>query len=369
MEYINVSGVVGVVAMLSYLALYFLIVMLGVTCITDSNQLNKSFFFNPNWLLAYIALTLFIGFRYQVGADWYAYQEQVELMTGEEYSLFYRDPAYSTLNWLGANLGGNIYFVNLICAIIFCWGLIKFSHIQPRSWLALIHSLPYLVIVVAMSYSRQAVAIGFWLMAILCLSNKNTYKAIFFIICASFFHKSAIVLLVIIPLSLDWKKKKLIALFSSFIFFIVGFQFFLDGYNVLMEQYIAPEYSSSGSLVRIAINGFAALLFLFYRKKYTTNPVELRLWTTMSWLAIIAFILLLITPSSTAVDRFSLYLIPLQLFVFSRFPDTLSLNEHGKLVLIYGIVFSNFILLVGWLEFSNYAFLWKPYKFSPFDFL
>ncbi|WP_251369111.1 EpsG family protein [Polynucleobacter sp. JS-Mosq-20-D10] len=353
--------------MLSYLALYFLMVILGVTCNYDNNQLKKNIF-NPSWLLAFIVLTLFIGFRYQVGADWNAYQEQVEMMAGEEYSFLYRDPAYSTLNWFGANVGGNIYFVNLVCSIIFCWSLIKFCHSQPRSWLALIHSLPYLVIVVGMGYSRQAVAIGFWLLTILCLSNKNIYKAFFFIICASLFHKSAIVLSVIIILSLDWKKNKSITYLFSFIFFIVGFQFFLDGYDILMTQYVTPEYRSSGSFVRISINGFSALLFLLNRKKYTTNPIELRFWTTMSWLAILAFILLLLTPSSTAVDRFSLYLIPLQLFVLSRFPDALSLNECAKIILIYGIVFSNFIFLLVWQEYSNYSFLWQPYKFFPFEF-
>ena len=53
--------------------------------------------------------------------------------------------------------------------------------------------------------------------------------------------------------------------------------------------------------------------------------------------------LLLISPSSTAVDRVALYLIPLQLFVWSRVPISLGREASSKrqwffIVLIYTFI-------------------------------
>ena len=61
-------------------------------------------------------------------------------------------------------------------------------------WLGLLVAIPYLVIVVGMGYSRQAIALGFVLMAFIKWPEKNFMKFAFFIFIASTFHKSAIVL-------------------------------------------------------------------------------------------------------------------------------------------------------------------------------
>ncbi len=47
-----------------------------------------------------------------------------------------------------------------------------------------------------------------------------------------------------------------------------------------------------------------------------------RIWTLLSLMAVAAAIGLFAVASSTAVDRLALYLIPLQLSVGSRLPDT-----------------------------------------------
>ena len=77
----------------------------------------------------------------------------------------------------------------------------------------------------------------------------------------------------------------------------------------------------AGAGVRVAMNALPGLIFLLFHKRFVLTSEQRQLWTYMAW-ASIAFVgLLVVSPSSTAVDRVALYLIPLQLFVWSHFPD------------------------------------------------
>ena len=64
--------------------------------------------------------------------------------------------------------------------------------------------------------------------------------------------------------------------------------------------------------------------------------------------------------ASTPVDRMSLYLIPLQLYVLSRLPFLfLDVVVRGStiiaIVLLYGLV------LWVWLNYADHAYYWVPY--------
>jgi hypothetical protein len=48
---------------------------------------------------------------------------------------------------------------------------VSFCRTQPRPWLALTLAFPYLVVVVAMGYTRQGVAIGLEMLALLALER------------------------------------------------------------------------------------------------------------------------------------------------------------------------------------------------------
>jgi len=126
---------------------------------------------DPISVAIWLVLTLVIGLRHEVGGDWETYLENLDLVRDEPFSniSLIRDPAYVLLNWVSWKLGAVIYGVNLVCACIFSFGLVLFCRAQPRPWLALCLSIPYLVIVVAMGYTRQAVSIGFLLPGFLAL--------------------------------------------------------------------------------------------------------------------------------------------------------------------------------------------------------
>jgi hypothetical protein len=65
--------------------------------------------------------------------------------------------------------------------------------------------------------------------------------------------------------------------------------------------------------------------------------------------------------SSTAVDRLALYLIPLQLFVGSRLPDTRLFGIPPATWNQLLIAFS-FAVLIVWLLFAGHSSAWLPYR-------
>lgn len=163
----------------------------GLFALTHPKQrwsLNLSIFL---WLI----LTFIIGLRHEVGGDWFRYMEYVDRVIGSELSSIslIRDPAYTILTWLSANMGLSVYGVNLICAAIFSFGLILFCRVQPRPWLALTISIPLMVIIIAMGYTRQAAAIGFLMPAYLSIGKNKFWSSLGWIILATSFQQTSII--------------------------------------------------------------------------------------------------------------------------------------------------------------------------------
>jgi hypothetical protein len=318
------------------------------------------------WILMYGILVLAIGLRHEVGADWFAYVLYV--LRGSEQSfteaVSSADPAYIALNWLAAQFGGGPYFVNTACAAIFAWGLVVFCRAQPRPWLTLVVAMPYLVTVVAMGYTRQGVAIGAAMLALAALSRQRIFRFVIFVVLAATFHKSAVILM---PLAILAASRKRIWTATwvgatAILFYILLLQDSIDTLNV---TYIEAEYASSGAGIRVAMNAMPAALFLLLRRRFLMSPSDRSFWSWMS-LGAMAFVgLLVVSPSSTAVDRVALYWIPLQLIVLSRLPEVLGTpNGRNDLWVCVVVAYSSAVLFI-WLFFADNAFAWLPYQFYP----
>ena len=87
-----------------------------------------------------------------------------------------------------------IYGVNLMCGVFFATGLVVFCRHQRLPWLALAVSVPYMLIVVAMGYSRQGVALGIAMLGLTALGRGSTLWFILWVVFAATFHKSAVFL-------------------------------------------------------------------------------------------------------------------------------------------------------------------------------
>lgn len=352
--------------MLFYLSLFLVPAALGLAQarrpwdITSATHLPPSVI---NLWTAIAAITCIVGLRFQVGGDWDAYTELYDAAShvSPRDLLAIKGPAYQLINWLSYQLGLGISGVNLVCGFIFAFGLMAFCKTLPRPWLALAVSIPYLVTVVAMGYTRQSVAIGIIMLAsTLLLRNKIAHCAMLILI-AAMFHKPAILILgfliFALPGSLAFVAFRLALLLVAAIFLATS-DYFLMAY----ENYVVAEYHSSGAVVRTAMTALPALIFISFTKRFYLSSSASRFWRVMSLAAIMSFVLALISPATTAVDRIALYFLPIQLLVASYLPDVLNLTTQSKritkevVVLVYAGVY------LTWLLFADHAYLWLPYQ-------
>lgn len=317
------------------------------------------------WTTVWMLLTLLIGYRFEVGGDWFSYLAHMELNNflsfGQAVKHF--DPAHGAVNWWSNHLGWGVYGVNLIYGGIFAFGLIAFCRSQPRSLLALAIAMPYLVVVVAMGYSRQGVAIGIAMLALLALAERRTVRFVVYVAIAALFHKTAVVLIPIAALA-STRHKVWTAVWVSVTAVLMYLFYLQEAAESLVENYLEAEYASQGGAIRIAMNTVPALCFLLFRRQFHLDRSERALWT---WVALIALAFIpafYYSPSSTAVDRVALYFIPIQVYVLSRLPDVLWHGRYGTEVQAGVLVYYGLVLFV-WLNFAGHAFAWLPYQFYP----
>ena len=320
------------------------------------------------WRLVFVLITLMIGLRHSVGGDWGSYLGNLESITNstieEAIARNKGDPSDSILNWVAGQLGLGIYLVNFIYATLFTWGLLLFCREQPRPWLALTVAVPYLITVVAMGYSRQGVAIGLSMLGLVALNNKKVLNFVLWTSFAATFHKSAVILL---PLAiLAGTKIRILTILwvviTSLVLFILILQ---ESVDALFVNYVGSEYASSGAAIRVAMNALPAFIFLVWRGRFELVPAQRSFWTWIALGAIAFVVLLIVSPSSTAVDRVALYWIPLQMFVLSRVPDAFGQPGSANTIWTYTIVFYSATVHFVWLFFATHSNYWLPYQFYP----
>ena len=315
-------------------------------------------------LLGGIFIIVLIGLRYQVGADWRSYEFMFSYAGYADWGrvIAYGDPGYQTLNWLVQHAGLQIWAVNLICAIVFTWGLMRLARTQPLPWLAVTVAIPYLVIVVAMGYSRQAVAIGIIMAGLAALANgASLVRFAMYVAVSALFHKTAVVVLPLLVFTSERNR------FLNALAGIAGFVLLYDlllAHDVdrLVKNYVGAEYNSQGAAIRVAMNLVPAFAMLVFGKRLEMSAAEVRIWRAFAWTSIGLLVLLVVSPSSTAVDRIALYMAPLQLIVL---PRVVALFKSPQVARLMVIVYAAAIQFT-WLNFATHAKYWVPYHFFPF---
>jgi hypothetical protein len=312
------------------------------------------------WIALGIFFTICIGYRFHVGGDWNNYLFKYNLEMGRAYfaPMGSGDPGYVLLSRLMAHLGWGIYGVNLVCALIFTSGLIVFCRSQYRSWLAFAVAVPYLIVVVAMGYTRQGVALGLIFWALAYLEDGRFIHYVVFIAVATLFHKTAVVM---IPLGIFLYKE-------GWIFRIVAVGLITFGLwdalvsadtDRLWNAYVEQQMQSQGAKIRVAMNSVAAVCLLLNWKQWKKIYPNALLWLWMAWGAIAC--VFLVAYATTAVDRLALYLTPLQVVVVARLPY-LARNKIDPDTMIQGILLGYAAVLFVWLNYAANARYWVPYQ-------
>ncbi len=321
-----------------------------------------------------IFFTLFIGFRVEVGGDWGNYVRDLNLQVGMPFPPLFEPNAYGKalastaepgafiLKWIGANIFGGIYFVNVVCGLIFSICLINFCREQPKPWLSLLVAIPYLVIVVAMGYTRQSIALGFEMVALMALKKDKLIPFLIYIAIASTFHRTILVVLLLPALTVSPSLK-----FDKFIrivfLAIASYGLYLTVFAPVLTRFLDyyTDMESQGAQVRVLLCLVPSLLYLLTRKKFEISRLEGQIWNLLSISSIVCAIALFLGAPSTMIDRLALYLIPLQILIASHLPFTKIGGASNKLITQFIVLYSLAILLV-WLFFADYSVYWLPYR-------
>lgn len=326
--------------------------------------LGRLRFSRLGWVVVGVLLTAFIGLRFQVGGDWGSYvaylyrSSQITFL--EVFTL--SDPGYYLVNWLVAWLGAGVWLVNVFSGAVFSTGLILFVRRLPAPMLAIAVAIPYMVIVLAMGYTRQAVAFGFMLWGLTYLLDRRMVGFMLLLAIAATFHKSAVILAPLAVLA-STRNRVWTAVWVGFSGALLYWLFLAEKVAGLWENYVEAEYSQAaeGGPIRVAMNALPAVLFLLFRKRLTMGAEEQALWF---WISVFSLVCMpLVFQAPTAVDRVALYFMPIQLVVFSYLPQLVRANGR-ILVRASVLMFYAFVQFV-WLNYAANSLSWLPYQFWP----
>lgn len=313
-----------------------------------------------------LALIVLIGVRYRVGGDWANYLELFRYVAAHE--LFYaidtsrQEPGYIFLNWLAGQIGVGVWFVNVICAILFVYGLMQLCRQQPNPWLALAVATPFLIIVVAMGYTRQATAVGCLMAGLASIVNrKPVVHFLGWVLVGTLFHRTALVFAPIMLISTT--KNRFVAyglvLLSLALAYYTVLPTSIDQYT---RGYIREQLNAAGAQVRVLMDVVPAALALIFRRRFFWTPEERAVWRTYAVLCLIAGAALPFIHSSAIVDRLAIYLIPMQIFVYARIGYAFGLIQRGWLMWTTAVVAYCAAVLFVWVNYAVNSFAWLPYR-------
>jgi hypothetical protein len=322
-----------------------------------------------SWWLAMGVLTLLVGWRHEVGGDWFNYLSNFQnAQFDSQYAEWWgNDPGYRLLEWLALESGWGMHAVNLMSAVLFSYGVVVFCRDLPRPWLALAVAVPYLVIILGMGYSRQGMALGCLMAGLVGLGRGRLLTFVVWTVLGATFHKSAVLMLPVAALAASGNR--LVA--AAWVGVVVAAAYVLlleDSVAALQAGYLEAEYQSEGALIRLLMNALPAALLLWKRERFAVTLPQQRLWF---WLALASLGmggLYFASPSSTAVDRVGLYLLPLQLMVFAHLPEALGRRDgRGNGVWVGAVLAYYATVEFVWLNYATHAFAWLPYRFYPLE--
>ena len=334
-----------------YIILFFSLIILFFN---DLNYKLKNILFqNELKILIIISLFLFVGFRYKVGSDWNTYND-----------LFYLKPdsvkfelGYKYLINISKIYGLDIWGINIFSSFVFFLGFYFLFYKEKLFWLALSLSLPYLIIVVSMGYTRQSISIGLGMILISQIRRGNILLQVFLLFLCLLFHNSSIIYIFFIFYKIKSLVYKILILTISFaILFILTDQF--SDLKRYLLYYLIEGKQSFGAFPRLALAYLPILLFI-YNYKIVKNISDKYLFESYSIIVLILSIIILF--SSTTADRLLLYILPIKIFLLIKFIETVS--PRLKIFFKYTIVSVFFLSFhIQFTYSSNFKEGWNPYK-------
>lgn len=298
-----------------------------------------------NWLI--IILTLFIGFRYNVGADFTAYIHDYNIITQKKISELFisSEFGFNLLLKLCSVVYDSPTTMFLVCAAIFVTICINTLYMH-----AIHFSLSVVLFILcgtcleSCNAMRQSLAVAILLSSYSCIQRRDTKKYILLILLATVFHSSAIVMLplyFILSCPKKLRKHYWLAMIIGFMFLsyigLFGVAETVTGKSINLEvSYMTTQVNILRVLVAIAP---CSLIFMLEKDQINrlTFPVNI---------VIINAVLMCVTYRSAYLARICMYptsflclAIPVLLNNLATGKELLRDLKNGML-LAYGIFWS-----------------------------
>tara|TARA_Y100000766_G_scaffold81206_1_gene69142 strand:- start:698 stop:1804 length:1107 start_codon:yes stop_codon:yes gene_type:complete len=350
-----------------------------LTFIENSNKFdiftkNKYFY----WLISIIFI-FFIGLRHEIGCDWEQYlkmfekYESLNLLGIIEKNFFSEHKIQELGHVFLTTISKNIYVLNILYSIIFVIPLFYFCSQIKRSYLALLISYPYYIVVIGMGPIRQAACTSLLMLSIILISNKKYVPHFFITISSLLIHQYSIIFnfLVLSPYFKTIKKLS----FSKKNIFLITIILSISLYNfpsLLHKTYhyfiLYKKISPTGVMIippaKSAIliwlmNFLPSFIYISNRNKFNFNNNLKTIFIIFSIFEI--FLLPIIFLNSVIAYRLLIYCFPSSIFISAHLVD-MNLFNLRKDNLINLIICSSFITLLIWLKFAFHSSCWVPYK-------
>ena len=311
------------------------------------------------YVFVLIVFVLFMGLRYQVGADWRGYEYLHWFLSALplQQIVTRTEPLSMLLFWSSQKSGSGMLLSNLMAAAILMVGVMAFARRTANPWLAVVAATPYLIIAFGMSGIRQAMGVGIFLLLLSRWETWGLVKRSAGVLVAGLFHASALVtgLFVVATLraSLATKVAIGVPVLGLAYFATQRAEVFASAIESYQQNYLGDRIESGGSLFHIGLIMLPVGLGFLFRRKITSRIHDIQLLTYGSWGALC--VLALNFVSTTAASRLTLYLYFLPMMVY---PALAFKNRSATFI----FVVAHFAILLMWFLFANNSFAHLPYR-------
>jgi hypothetical protein len=310
-------------------------------------------------------LFLFVGFRYQVGCDWSGYNNiyrAAYFIKLDEAILEKKEFSFWFLNKLLHELELEYPYINVIASALFFAGLNAWSKRQPDPLAVLILAFPVLILNLAMSGIRQAIATGVLCFAYNAFIEKRLVQYIFLVLAAATFHTSAALFLVLTPLVRGEFTRSRALLGTLLALPGAYYMVTSESFAYYTNRYIGERASeAAGGAYRaslLAITGVAFIVFLDTRWK-ALFARDYKFAKITSYMLVAALPISLY--SSVIGDRFGYYLNPAQLMILARLPYLITGTYAPVIAVVPYLVGA--VVLFTWISLSTmFLQCYVPYQ-------
>lgn len=334
--------------MMFYILLYFIVIIL---------------LYKKKFLYLNILLILLIGFRYNVGTDYWNYTNNFISQNLNAYEL-----GFKVLNILIFKITLNAQILLLISGIIsifFIWNGIKNYKLENRILYFIYFCMYYIEPNFNLTRHGMAMSISYY-----ALSLKNTYKKLFFILLASLFQKVAFILIFIVLFEKINIKLYLLMLLISMIFYFIQIDIlkflyehkliFSEYLNWKIKFYIFTRESTANSVTLGVLYRFILLIICLFNLKLFKNYKE-----GLKILILANIVFFLLSKNGIFYERVAnlLYLFEINILVI------LFKNKNSIVKILILILATLFYLKIIFKENTPLAQLVyeKKYKYIPYN--